>query len=196
MNLNVSGIYCIVNIRIGKIYLGSAVNIRKRWSEHRRTLRLGKHHSRLLQRAWDKYGEEAFKFFMLERVESRSELVACEQIWIDRIRPFDPTRGYNINPKAESRLGASWTKERRIDFSLQRKGFGKGKKLSTEHKEALLAGRRSFVFTEETKKKISEANRGRKLPPVAESTRLKLSLAAKADWQRRKANISEGVSHG
>lgn len=206
-NLNISGIYCIKNIANGKIYIGSAVNLRKRWNEHRRTLRLGSHHSPTMQRAWNKYGEHSFQFSILEPIDDPINLISREQAWLDAMRSFDQAIGYNINPKADSRLGTKWTEERKAEFSASRKGFGKGKKLSEVHKQALLAGKKAAGVSEdtrrkmsesarsrarapisdETKKKIGDANRGRKLPPVAESTRAKLSEAAKADWQKRKS---------
>ena len=38
-----SGVYQIRCIPTGKIYLGSAVNLRKRWEQHYRSLRKGEH---------------------------------------------------------------------------------------------------------------------------------------------------------
>ena len=63
-----SGIYAIVHIETGRKYVGSAVNLTKRWNIHRHGLRNKKHHSAALQRAWDKYGEAAFSFEVLEVV--------------------------------------------------------------------------------------------------------------------------------
>ena len=217
-NLNVSGIYVIKNTANGKVYVGSAVNVRRRWTEHRRTLRLGSHHSPTMQRAWIKHGEQCFDFSIIETVEDRGLLIEREQAWMDRENPSDPTIGYNINPKADSRMGTKWTAERKAEFSASRKGFQLGKKLSPAHLEALVAGRKAAGVSNETKKKMSEAararvrrptsvetkkkigdaNRRRKHLPVAESTRQKLSLAAKADWQKRKTSMAtiRSISHG
>jgi predicted GIY-YIG superfamily endonuclease len=46
----VSGIYVISNLVTGKLYVGSAVVMRRRVYEHRRLLMLGTHSNRLLQR--------------------------------------------------------------------------------------------------------------------------------------------------
>lgn len=205
-NLNVSGIYFIRNQVNGKYYIGSAVNIRKRWTEHRRTLRLGTHHSRTLQRAWSKYGEDEFDFHLVEIVEEKDELISREQWWMDVLEPSKSANGYNIHPVARSALGSKRTEEFKAKFRESRKGFGKGKKISSEHKAALLEGRRRAGVSdetrakmskaarqrsrtpckEETKLKIGAANSGRKFPPVTDETRRKLSEAAKADWARRK----------
>ena len=59
---NISGIYKITNNVNGKFYIGSSQNISRRWYDHKRELRIQKHHNKYLQRAWNKYGEENFSF--------------------------------------------------------------------------------------------------------------------------------------
>ncbi len=54
-------VYTIKNVINNKIYIGSAVNIKKRWHEHRNLLNNNnnnKHHSPILQNAWNKYGKK------------------------------------------------------------------------------------------------------------------------------------------
>jgi len=53
----VSGVYQIRCKSNGKIYIGSAVNLRQRWDGHRRALRKQRHHNVHLQAAWNRYGE-------------------------------------------------------------------------------------------------------------------------------------------
>lgn len=43
-------------------YIGSTVEPARRWKNHKRLLKAGKHTSFLLQRAWNKYGADAFKY--------------------------------------------------------------------------------------------------------------------------------------
>ena len=57
-----TGIYAIENLTNGRMYIGSAQRFNKRWKEHLRALERGVHHSRFLQRDWDKCGSEAFRF--------------------------------------------------------------------------------------------------------------------------------------
>lgn len=90
-----SGIYQILCIPSGKIYIGSTVDLRARWGRHRRSLRQGKHSNAYLQQAWDKYGEANFEFSVLEFVET-SKLLQNEQIWIDQCRCVDRSIGFNI----------------------------------------------------------------------------------------------------
>lgn len=100
----VSGIYQILCITNGKVYVGSGVNLQDRWHNHQSELRRGNHHNQMLQRAWNKYGAGAFVFSILE-VAPRDKLVEREQYWIDTTGCCDRTKGYNILPKARSGLG-------------------------------------------------------------------------------------------
>jgi hypothetical protein len=96
-----SGVYQIRCIPTGKIYVGSAVNLRKRWGEHRRSLQRGKHCNHRLQNAWNKYGAECFEFSVLEFV-AVSDLVVVEQEWILSTGCTDSTIGFNICDVAAS----------------------------------------------------------------------------------------------
>lgn len=60
--LSIPGIYTVTNTVSGTVYVGQAMNIRKRWEAHRSTLDNGKHRNGYLQRAWNKYGAAAFRF--------------------------------------------------------------------------------------------------------------------------------------
>jgi group I intron endonuclease len=62
----VAGVYYIKCRVSGKLYIGSSLDIRGRLKSHRGMLGRGQHHSRRLQRAWDKYGGENFEFGVLE----------------------------------------------------------------------------------------------------------------------------------
>jgi phenylalanyl-tRNA synthetase alpha chain len=77
----ISGVYSITNIKNKKRYIGSAVNIERRWMQHRSELRGGYHRSRYLQRAWKKYGEDAFRFEILATCDP-DDLIAQEQFFI------------------------------------------------------------------------------------------------------------------
>jgi len=96
-----SGVYQIRCIQTGKIYVGSAVNLRKRSEQHYSALRKGKHRNHYLQHAWDKYGEKQFVFEILEFVDV-SHLLEVEQVWIDSTACVDKDIGFNIRDTAES----------------------------------------------------------------------------------------------
>jgi group I intron endonuclease len=89
------GVYQIRCVPTGKIYIGSAVDLKARWDIHRRKLRRGDHHNAHLQYAWDKYGEASFEFLVLEYVD-KPELLQAEQKWIDRTGCADREVGFNV----------------------------------------------------------------------------------------------------
>jgi hypothetical protein len=90
-----SGVYQILCKKNWKIYVGSTVDLRARWDNHRRRLRKGVHANFYLQQAWDKYGEANFNFSILEFVVT-SELLQAEQAWIDKTRCAVRSIGFNI----------------------------------------------------------------------------------------------------
>lgn len=94
------GIYQIRNIINNKIYIGSTKNFDQRKYRHFLHLRNGEHHSILLQRAYNKYGEINFVFEVLEECEDQ-ELIKKEQEYLDNYKPFSPV-GYNISTIASN----------------------------------------------------------------------------------------------
>lgn len=213
-----SGVYQITNQVNGNRYIGSAVHLAKRWCFHLSQMRRGKHHNPHLQNAFDKYGEEAFTFSVLEDAEPR-KLIEREQYYLDTIHPE-----YNMAPTAGSRLGLRHTDEARRKISEGNRGkhvseetrrriseAQKGKHLSAEHLSKMRQAwtpkrrqeqaermrqivfcRKSFSHTEKTKRKISEAHKGRIVSP---EHRKKLSEALKgrrlSDETRRNMSVAQ-----
>ena len=99
-----SGVYQIRCIPTGKIYVGSAVDLRRRWYAHRCLLRRGNHPNRHLLHAWEKYGENNFEFTVLE-FTTPDKLLQVEQEWIDRTSCTDSNTGFNICPTAKALVG-------------------------------------------------------------------------------------------
>ena len=112
----ISGVYIIVNTVNKRVYVGSSVNIHARWRGHKKALKQGKSPCVKLQRAWNKYGEHAFSFQVLEPVKPKKELlIEAEQRWIDL---YDASsNGYNTLGKAYSHLGAKRSDESRARLS-------------------------------------------------------------------------------
>jgi group I intron endonuclease len=163
-------VYIIENVLNGHRYVGSAVRVGSRWYDHRRQLRSGTHHSRHLQYAWNKYGEAAFSFQILEEWEPQF-LRSMEQWWMNMLRPE-----YNMAPNVRNPLGMHHSLEARAKMS------------------AALVGNKKFLghhHTAETKAKISAANKGKnkgkqnalghKCTPEA---RLRMSTSQRRRWSR------------
>lgn len=64
-----SGIYWITNLITDQIYVGSAVDLNRRKSRHFNQLKNNKHSNKYLQNSFNKYGENNFKFEVIEKVK-------------------------------------------------------------------------------------------------------------------------------
>lgn len=112
-----TGIYRIRNLQNNKCYIGSAAasgGINGRWSDHRLDLNKNQHHSKYLQRAWNKYGAENFVFEVLLYCDPENCLM-YEQIAMDYFKPE-----YNIAPIAGSQLGYRHTEQGRLNSAANR----------------------------------------------------------------------------
>lgn len=87
-------IYKITNIKNNKVYIGSSRNIERRFYEHLHKLRNNYHINKHLQSAWNKYGENNFKFEVIREVSS-SIVRKAEQFYINIYKSLDPLYGYN-----------------------------------------------------------------------------------------------------
>lgn len=76
------GIYKIINVVNNKFYVGSAVDFKRRKTRHFSELRVGKHNNQKLQNAWNKYGEQAFVFVVVEELPDDADLLAAENVWL------------------------------------------------------------------------------------------------------------------
>jgi group I intron endonuclease len=151
-------VYSIVNTRNGKVYVGSSNSARRRFAGHRSLLRRNRHPNGYLQRAWNKNGEASFTFNILESVPL-AEQIKAEQRWINALRSFDRTTGYNLSLSASRHhfgVPHSATSKRKI--SQAKKGVGKG----IPHGPMPL----------ETKLKLSKAIKGRHFHTAAAKRRI------------------------
>ena len=118
----ISSIYKIINEINGKQYVGSSIDTKRRWHEHKKRLRNNSHNNIHLQRAWNKYGAAAFIFIVVEVVELPSMLCEREQYWINST----PDK-YNLELFAYSSRGRVMSEETRRKLSVSRMGRFTGK---------------------------------------------------------------------
>ena len=91
----ITGIYKITNQINNKIYIGQAVNIRRRWTDHKyRSSIPNKEYEKYLYRAFRKYGLENFSFEILEEC-TREQLNERENYYILLYHSNDSQYGYN-----------------------------------------------------------------------------------------------------
>lgn len=129
------GIYIIKNRINGKMYIGQSHSILCRWMAHRSVLRSGRCPNRHLQSAWNKYGENAFEFSILELCNVE-DLDNREEYWI---KHFDAVNhGYNIRDGGNTSRGWKMNDEGRRHISEALKGKKKpewmGKYISERQK--------------------------------------------------------------
>lgn len=154
-------VYCVINIFNNRKYVGSTTVFSRRRNQHLSALRHNKHNSHLMQSDFNEMGEDAFRFFVLEKVISKSKLLLLEQHWIDTLNPE-----YNVNRFAGSVLpegAAELGREKRI-ASLT------GRIQSQEEKDKRSASLREhwkthkLIRSPEQRKHLSEINTGKLNP--------------------------------
>lgn len=121
------GIYAIMGPN-NKVYIGStARNFYDRLCAHMSTLRKNKHSSILLQRAWNKYGEYAFEFKIIEVLQDKKTCIPREIINIELYKANEPLFGYNVSKVVNNRLGHIQSEETKNKISKSLKGTKKPK---------------------------------------------------------------------
>ena len=147
-----SGIYQILNLVNNHLYIGSAINLSSRARTHRNLLINNKHHSKYLQRSFNKYGLSNFKFEILEFCNNNI-LIEKEQYYLDKLNPQ-----YNMLKIAGSSLGNKFSLETRQKIRESRIGTRASKetieKLRISSKgRAPMKGKKHSI---ESRNKISE----------------------------------------
>ena len=204
-----SGIYSVTNIVTCKAYIGSTQDFNQRWIEHRSELQRNVHGNSHLQHSWNKYGESAFEFGILEYLDNLDELVKAEQFWMDVYRE-EGKELYNFGLAADNPMrGRKHTEETKHKMSVisqncseeTRRKIGiasAGRTVSeeTRHRMSIYASNRSeehknnwskarvgHPVSEETRQKLRDANLGKTL---SEEHKLKIGKASKAYWAKVK----------
>jgi len=123
-------------------YIGSTCNRQRRWQRHRSELNCGRHHNVFLQRSWDKYSADNFEFYILETPDDNADLVQREQVWFDKLALS--RRLFNV-----SGVAAAPTR---------------GRQHTPEAIAKIRAANLGRTLSEESRLKISKANRGANHP--------------------------------
>lgn len=151
-----TGIYKLYWENNPYFYYGQALNIKRRFSCHKETMRKGKHKNKKIQNIYNKYGYP--KYEVLE-ICSKEELYLKEQYYIDKY--ITETHCCNLLSIASSSKGYKQSDETKEKNRLARIGMFDGENNPFYGKK----------HTEETKKKISEQRKGKKYPKLAEVKR-------------------------
>jgi len=152
-----SGIYSITSFIKGRIYIGSAINLRERKIDHFASLKKGNHHNTYLQNHYNKYKKKDLQFSIVEFC-LKENLIQREQYYIDQI----PKKlKFNIAKKANSVMfGRNHSKQA---IKKQRKARKVFWKTHPEYREKMKGVRRRkkgnppFHPSKEHLQKIKEA---------------------------------------
>jgi len=125
---NCSGIYCFLNTKTGKVYVGSSLNMQKRKVQHIFNLNRGKHTNSYLQNSWNTHNKSNFVFLILENVmlpsyytkEEKSELLCRrEQHYLNKLlsedgNNIDKALSYNLDVSASHSIPSDDTRRKQI----------------------------------------------------------------------------------
>ncbi len=93
-----AGIYCIKNLVNNKIYVGKAINIYGRITQHINYLNnKSLNENRYLINSWHKYGRDNFSYYVLEYLEKDENLLKERELyWFNTLNCTDRNIGYNL----------------------------------------------------------------------------------------------------
>jgi group I intron endonuclease len=199
------GIYKIVNNKTDKFYIGSSIDIEKRWKTHINDLNKNKHHCIPLQRAWNKYGINSFSFEIIERCY-KSNIINRENFYLKKLKPeyniakhaLAPMTGRKHSNKTKNKMKKCkrpsgkdhylyrtvWTKELRAKLIKARTGLKRSKSFKNKQsKNAKKLNLHRFLlpFIEKQRKKIKD-NKGNTFKSLSEAAKYyKISIQAICD---------------
>jgi group I intron endonuclease len=221
MKIGIIGIYRILNIITGKVYIGKSFDIKRRWRQHR-NLNLNGYH---LQRSIKKYGLENFDFSLIIEMAPMHDiqqqlniLNALERTWIRIYESNNPQKGYNetaggdgiigfrFNERSIQQIKESWAKRTFEQNKIFKEAHNTSKakenhskankanweKMSLEKKEKIRQASINKVFSEEGLKSLRQYAKNRK-GKDSESTRFKKGSAFRGKHlsEEHKTHIGE-----
>lgn len=179
------GVYSIVCNVTGRVYVGSSLAVRGRLNAHRSCLRRGVHDNPILQAAWVKYGETAFRFEVLE-VCPAEVLPVRELAWMTQLNATDGRYGFNIALVPGTVMtGRKHSDEQKAKWSADRKGIApkaateaaavvnRGKKRPPEVVEKIRRSHKGKPKSEAHKAAISATHWTKRLSPEERSRRMR-----------------------
>lgn len=162
------GVYKIINSVNGRSYIGSSIDIKKRYGVHMSKLRYDKHNNKSLQQDFNLLGEEVFSLEVVEKFtgDDLSELRDMEQLYLEA--EFQTGNLYNEKPCA---MGQGFGEHnplygRRLSEDHRKKIGVASKKYATEDRMNYMRSKITTTMhgkthTKETKARMSAAHKGR-----------------------------------
>lgn len=166
-----TGIYAICHKATGRLYVGQAVDMERRWNRHRQRLRARDHHSPHLQAAWHHYGEEAFEFraLLVCRPEDltfyEQRVFNAFQLEFNTAKIAQTRRGVPHSPESRAKIGAAHRgRKRSPEVCAKLSAAQMGKVHSPEAKAKMRTAKLGKVHTPEARANMAEGQRNRPRP--------------------------------
>lgn len=113
-----SGIYRILNKINGNCYIGSSLNVEKRYKHHLSTLRHNSSRCSILQKAFNKYGEDNFEFQVILCCKPEYRLYYEQQL----IRELNSQYNVFTNVSDSPLRQFTFTEQSKLKMSIAHKG--------------------------------------------------------------------------
>jgi group I intron endonuclease len=182
-------IYIFKNIINGKCYVGkTSRSLKRRLIEHK-TNSKKENPTSLLYKALQKYSWESFDICILEKNINIDKLDDREIFYIKQYNSYFENNGYNLTlggdggrMTTESILRGIETKRKNGTINHTIESIQKisktmtGVKKTKTHRENISKGRQGIIFSDETKKKMSDAGIGR------------------VPWNKNKSGLTKGIN--
>lgn len=176
-------VYKIECLVTNQVYIGSTKNYKKRIAKHKNDLIKNKHYNKYLQDSFNKFGLDNFTFTILEKVNDRLTALNLEDYWIDYYGGIETIMTYNMQNNttknveygkkiSKAKVGnIPWNKNRKMTLTAIEKnrqshiGIKRSSSSIMKQKQAIANnpnfGNRGKKLSEQTKAKISKANKNR-----------------------------------
>lgn len=165
-----SGIYRILNKINGNCYIGSSLNVEKRYKHHLSTLRHNSSRCSILQKAFNKYGEDNFEFQVILCCKPEYRLYYEQQL----IRELNSQYNVFTNVSDSPLRQFTFTEQSKLKMSIAHKGKNYQNSINTtyhwqikveffskESKDKIRKAKQNTTLSQETIKKMSEAKKGK-----------------------------------
>jgi group I intron endonuclease len=174
-----SGIYLWRNKDSGNIYIGSSIDLTRRFLKYYNVNTLIKNTNMIINVALIKYGYSSFELVILEYCTAEN-VISREQYYIDLLKPE-----YNILKKAYSWKGHHHSMETIAKFSGESNHFF-GKTHKEEARKKMWEAKLNRTLSDEVKEKISRGKSGKFF---TEEHKMALSLSKKNSKKLSVLNI-------
>lgn len=179
--MQISGIYKIINNVNGNIYIGQSLDVKDRIRHHRYLLNKGTHSNNFLLNSYNIHGAECFSFEIIYTIKDRTitkeQIIKIlndkEEYYIQKHHSFET--GYNLTSGGDNKIFSEASIKKMSESH-------KGKFPSLLCRQKTSARMSNRVVSDDTRKKLSIANTGKK---HTEADKQKMSVSRMGDKNNR-----------